>query len=86
MSDLEATYPKALSEYRIIKYTRTHNPRIDWEATAKSGKQWHADYAANLKTLKDPSVTINLNGQEVTIRPKVNYETGKVTSNTPELG
>ena len=86
MSDLEATYPNALSEYRNIKYTRTHNPRIDWEATAKSGKQWHADYAANLKTLKDPSVTINLNGQEVTIRPKVNYETGKVTSNTPELG
>lgn len=31
MSDLEATYPNALSEYRNIKYTRTHNPRIDWE-------------------------------------------------------
>ena len=86
MSDLQEIYPNALSEYRNIKYTRTHNPRIDWEATAKSGKQWHADYAANLKQSKDPSVTINLNGQEVTIRPKVNYETGKVTSSTPELG
>ena len=86
MSNLEQIYPNALSEYRNITYTRTHNPRIDWEATAKSGKQWHADYAANLKQSKDPSVTINLNGQEVTIRPKVNYETGKVTSSTPELG
>ena len=37
MSDLEATYPNALSEYRGIKYTRTRNPRIDWEATAESG-------------------------------------------------
>ena len=86
MSDLEATYPNALSEYRGIKYTRTRNPRIDWEATAESGKQWHANYAANLKTLKDPNATINLNGQEVTIRPKINYTTGKVTSGSPELG
>ena len=86
MSALEETYPNALSEYRNITYTRTHNPRIDWEATSKSGKQWHADYAANLKQSKDPSVTINLNGKEVTIRPKINYETGKVTSSTPELG
>lgn len=86
MSVLQETYPSALSEYRNIKYTRTYNPRIDWEATAKSGKQWHADYAVNLKQSKDPSVTINLNGQEVTIRPKVNYETGKVTSSTPQLG
>ena len=86
MSNLEQIYPNALSDYRNITYTRTHNPRIDWEATAKSGKQWHSDYAANLKQSKDPSVTINLNGQEVTIRPKVNYETGKVTSSTPELG
>jgi hypothetical protein len=38
MSDLEVTYPNALSEYSDIKYTRTHNPRIDWEATAESGK------------------------------------------------
>lgn len=86
MSNLEETYPNALSEYRNVTYTRTHNPRIDWEATAKSGKQWHADYAANLKQSKDPSITINLNGQEVTIRPKVNYKTGKVTSSIPELG
>ena len=85
MSDLEATYPNALSEYRNIEYTRTHNPRIDWEATAKSGKQWHVDYAANLKQARDPSVTINLNGQEITIRPKINYKTGRVTPSTPEL-
>ena len=86
MSDFWATHHSALSEYRNIACLRFRNPRIDWEATAKRGKQWHADYAANLKQSKDPSVTINLNGQEVTIRPKVNYETGKVTSSTPELG
>lgn len=79
---LEETHPDALSEYRNITYTRDHNPRIDWEATAKSKKQWYA----NLKYSKDPSVTINLNGQEVTIRPKVNYKTNKVTSSIPQLG
>lgn len=70
----------------ILKGIEIITPRINWDATAKSGKQWHANYAANLKQTKDPSVTINLNGQEVTIRPKINYETGKVTSSTPELG
>lgn len=86
MSDLESKYDQDLFNYRYTKGDRDNNPRIDWDATAKSGKQWHTDYATNLKQAKDPSVTINLNGQEVTIRPKINYETGKVTSSTPELG
>lgn len=87
MSDLESKYEQDLFNYRYLKRDREdNNPRIDWDATAKSGKQWHTDYATNLKQAKDPSVTINLNGQKVTIRPKINYETGKVTSNTPELG
>lgn len=86
MSDLESKYDQDLFDYRYTKSDRNNNPRINWDATAKSGKQWHANYAANLKQTKDPSVTINLNGQEVTIRPKINYKTGKVTSSTPELG
>lgn len=86
MSYLESKHAQDLSNYGNIKEARNTNPRINWDATAKSGKQWHANYAANLKQTKDPSVTINLNGQEVTIRPKINYETGKVTSSTPELG
>lgn len=86
MSDLEGEHMQDLSNFRYIKHKRDNNPRINWDATAKSGKQWHTNYAANLKQAKDPSVTINLNGQEVTIRPKINYETGKVTSSTPELG
>ena len=86
MSDLESKHDQDLFNYRYTKRDRDNNPRINWDATAKSGKQWHANYAANLKQTKDPSVTINLNGQEVTIRPKINYETGKVTSSTPELG
>lgn len=86
MSDLELKHDQDLFNYRYLKRDRDNNPRIDWNATAKSGKQWHTDYATNLKQVKDPSVTINLNGQEVTIRPKINYETGKVTSSTPELG
>ena len=86
MSDLESKHNQDLFNYRYTKGDRDNNPRINWDATAKSGKQWHANYAANLKQTKDPSVTINLNGQEVTIRPKINYETGKVTSSTPELG
>lgn len=86
MADLESKHDQDLFNYGHIKDDRDNNPRINWDATAKSGKQWHANYAANLKQTKDPSVTINLNGQEVTIRPKINYETGKVTSSTPELG
>ena len=86
MSDLESKHDQDLFNYKHTKSNRDNNPRINWDATAKSGKQWHANYAANLKQIKDPSVTINLNGQEVTIRPKINYETGKVTSSTPELG
>lgn len=86
MSDLESKHDQDLFNYGYTKGNRDNNPRINWDATAKSGKQWHANYAANLKQIKDPSVTINLNGQEVTIRPKINYETGKVTSSTPELG
>lgn len=86
MSDLESKHDQDLFNYGYTKGDRDNNPRINWDATAKSGKQWHANYAANLKQTKDPSVTINLNGQEVTIRPKINYETGKVTSSTPELG
>lgn len=86
MSDLESKHDQDLFDYKYTKEDRDNNPRINWDATAKSGKQWHANYAANLKQTKDPSVTINLNGQEVTIRPKINYETGKVTSSTPELG
>lgn len=85
MSDLESKHDQDLFNYSYTKGNRNNNPRIDWDATAKRGKQWHADYADNLKQTKDPSITINLNGQEVTIRPKINYETGKVTSNTPEL-
>lgn len=86
MSDLESKHYQDLSNFRYIKHKRDNNPRINWDATAKSGKQWHTDYMANLKQTKDPNVTINLNGREVTIRPKINYETGKVTSSTPELG
>lgn len=86
MSDLETDYIDDLSKFRETRHNRDSNPIINWEATAKSGKQWHADYATNLKQAKDPSVTINLNGQEVTIRPKINYNAGKVTSSTPELG
>ena len=82
MSDLESKHDQDLFNYGYTKGDRDNNPRINWDATAKSGKQWHA---ANLKQTKDPSVTINLNGQEVTIRPKINYETGKVTSSTPEF-
>lgn len=78
-------HQKDLDDYNSITYSRFANPRIDWEATAKRGKQWHADYAANLKQARDPSATINLNGQEITIRPKINYETGRVTPSTPEL-
>lgn len=86
MSDFESKHDQDLFNYRYTKGDRDNNPRINLDATAKSGKQWHANYAANLKQTKDPSVTINLNGQKVTIRPKINYETGKVTSSTPELG
>lgn len=86
MSDFESKHDQDLFNYGYTKEDRDNNPRINWDATAKRGKQWHANYAANLKQTKDPSVTINLNGQEVTIRPKINYETGKVTSSTPELG
>lgn len=85
MSDLESKHDQDLFNYRYTKGDRDNNPRIDWDATAKRGKQWHTDYVTNLKQIRDPSVTINLNGQEVTIRPKINYETGKVTSSTPEL-
>lgn len=86
ISDLESKHAQDLFNYKYTKEIRDNNPRINWDATAKSGKQWHANYVANLKQIKDPSVTINLNGQKVTIRPKINYETGKVTSSTPELG
>lgn len=86
MADFQTQHVDDLHKYRDIQEARRKNPRIDWEATAKSGRQWHADYATNLKQARDPSATINLNGQEITIRPKINYKTGKVTSSTPELG
>ena len=86
MNDFGTKHMEDLQYYRNLKSNRMSNPRIDWEATAKRGKQWHADYAANLKQARDPSATINLNGQEITIRPKINYKTGKVTSSTLELG
>ena len=85
MKSIEDLHPEDLSSYYYIKRTRDDRSRIDWETTAESGKQWHADYAKNLKQQRDPSATINLNGQELTIRPKINYSTGKVTSSTSEL-
>lgn len=85
MKSIEDLHPEDLSSYYYIKRTRNDRPRIDWETTAESGKQWHADYAKNLKQQRDPSATINLNGQELTIRPKINYSTGKVTPSTSEL-
>lgn len=86
MKDFGTNHMEDLQYYKDLKSNRMSNPRIDWDATAKDGKQWHADYATNLKQTRDPSATINLNGQEITIRPKINYKTGKVTSNTLELG
>lgn len=85
MKSIEDLHPEDLSSYYYIKRTRDDRHRIDWETTAESGKQWHADYAKNLKQQRDPSATINLNGQELTIRPKINYSTGKVTPSTSEL-
>lgn len=85
MKSIEDLHPEDLSSYYYIKSTRDDRPRIDWETTAESGKQWHADYAKNLKQQRDPSATINLNGQELTIHPKINYSTGKVTPSTHEL-
>lgn len=85
MKSIEDLHPEDLSSYDYIKRTRDDRPRIDWETTAESGKQWHADYAKNLKQQRDPSATINLNGQKLTIRPKINYSTGKVTPSTSEL-
>lgn len=85
MKSIEDLHPEDLSSYYYIKCTRDDRPRIDWETTAENGKQWHADYAKNLKQQRDPSATINLNGQELTIRPKINYSTGKVTPSTSEL-
>lgn len=85
MKSIEDLHPEDLSSYYYIKRTRDDRPRIDWETTAESGKQWHADYAKNLKQQRDPSATINLNGKELTIRPKINYSTGTVTPNISEL-
>lgn len=85
MKSIEDLHPEDLSNYRLLKNKRDNSPIIDWGATTKSGKQWHTDYAENLKQKKDPSAVINLNGQEITIRPKINYNAGKINPSIPEL-
>lgn len=82
---IEDSHLEDWSKYINLTLHRKENPRIDWKATAEKGKQWHANYAENLKQKKDPNVVINLNGQEITIRPKIDYITGKTNPNVPEL-
>lgn len=85
IKSIENIHVEDWSKYVDRALARQENPRIDWKATAEKGKQWHANYAENLKQKKDPNVVINLNGQEVTIRPKIDYITGKTNPNVPEL-
>lgn len=85
MKSIAELHPEDLSRYNIVFQQRYRNPRIDWEATAESGKQWHYDYANNIRQKKDPHVVINLNGQEITIRPKVHYNASNTNVEAPEL-
>lgn len=78
-------HPDDAAESFTKLLTRADRRPIDWAQVQKDAKQMHTDYNNYLIEQRNPHTTINLNGQQVTVRPSVVYKTGETNPASPEL-